>query len=109
MLQDCYLNFTINDLVLDADGVAKALMQACRRTHGARVQCVLQLRDEITVVLSEAPQCPQDLHFELALNCSMDEIKGKLAARWQGGYDPVGMIYDESEADSRAFILFQKI
>ncbi len=108
MLQDNYLHFTVNDLVLDADGVAKALMHACQRGNHARVQCILQLRDEITVVLSDAQQCPKDIRFELALNCAMTEIEGKLASRWQGGYDPVGMICDENETDCRVFILFQK-
>lgn len=102
------ITFAVNELVIDAEAVAEAILRACRRGSAACVQGVIQLRSEFIVILADAPQSPQDLRFHQIDNPSLPDLESAMESRWIGGYDALGMITDDSPEATRCFILVQK-
>lgn len=102
------LLFPVSDLIIAPEAVCQAVLHTCRRTAPARVQTMLSFRDRVIITLTDSPCAPGDLRLHCLLNPSLEEVQATMQSRWQGGYDTVGMVSDESGNSTRVLLLVQK-
>jgi len=109
LLPDQYLLFHENDLLLDAQSVAQAVLARCRQTPGLLPAAVCQAQDELVVILTQRDGLEiEDLRWQEQEQLNMTTLLDILHVRWQADYEPVGNVNITHESGSVSFLLLLK-
>jgi len=86
------LQFHLDDLIVDYEGVASAIERACARGSW-RVMGVCQIHSHVIVPLEPAA-AEERREYVLApfSGTSQEEVTGDIFSRWQGGFSTRGLI-----------------
>ncbi len=106
------LDFPLSDLAIQPQAVAEALEKACQRHAPARLLTLLPLEDRFLVVCQpgDAPeQTTREVQVDCLFDASPEALKALVRQREEGGYLPVGVVSDFSEASApRRFLIVQR-
>ena len=109
MNADYHSVFALEDLLANPRDIAEAILSSCHRRPFKRPIALCQLEGRFVVILQPHDQPPQDMQFETMTNPDLATLQAILHERWQGGYEPVGLVSDRNEAgEVQAFLLLHK-
>lgn len=98
MIHDKYIHFNLNEVLLDSTAVGSAIAAACVRQSPMRLHTILQLDEIFVAVLqpvASRDDATADVRFSEVHFPGMDTLLAALNERWQGGYEPVGLLADK--------------
>lgn len=112
MIPDCYLEFSVSELLMDPLQIREALLAACRRHAPARLTTICQTEESFLVVCQSARnglKQTADIQIDTLVLATKETLLAKMKERWNGGYDVLGCISDTAEDGSiRRFLFTQK-
>ena len=85
--------FSLDEFVVDTDGVQEALNHACARGGTPReVMAVCQVGDNVLFILENGAGKPPEYRFVFLQDLTRDGFVSLVNERYQGGHDPVGTV-----------------
>lgn len=106
-----YITFSISELIIAQRAVEEAIIAACHRNGSFKLTALCQVKEHFLLTLTpvSAAEATQDVRFEQLTAADLDTLTGALTARWQGGYDPVGVLADtDADGAPRCFLFSQR-